>query len=812
METLWQDLRYGARQLLRSPGFTAVAVLTLALGIGANTATFTIVKSVLVLPMPYHDPERIMLIAGWNLPDNQMNFNVRLIDSVDFAEQSRTLDVTSYRYWSVNLTGTAEPERVQGYYVSWDAFPMLGVEPFLGRNFRPEEAQPGAPPVVILEHGLWTRRFAADPGVIGRAIGLNGKPYTVIGVMPPRFEFPQVNYSGDLWVPFTDDLAALRADRSLSPWGVMLGRLRPGVSQAEAQAEVDAYFRKLEQDFPESNTGLGARLIPLQGFMSLSLRPGLYALLAAVGLVLLIVCANVANLLLARGMTRHKEIAIRAALGAGRWRITRQLLAESLLLSLVGGVGGALLAVWAFDLYRGALPPIVHITTPSLLDVGLDLTALGLTVLLAVLAGTLSGIAPALQSGRVDLRDSLKEGGWSSAAEGPRRLRSLLVIGEVALSLVLLVSAGLLIRTYARLAKASPGFNPRNVLTMEIALSGAKYEQPESRARFYEHLLERLAALPDVRAAALVNRVPMSTANTTTGFLIEGRPEPAPGEVPGAYYRTVSADYFRTLEIPVLRGRGFGTEDTTAGVPVAIVNQAAVRQYWPGGDPIGQRIRIGGSDSQEPWRVIVGVVGNVHHWSLSQAPEAEVYMPHPQAPDGRVNLIVRTAGEPLALVPSVRAAVRSLEPDQPVYGVEALPDMLARSYLPQSMAMSLMGIFAVMALVLAMVGLYGLIAFNVTQRTHEIGVRMALGARPRDVLRLVIAGGMKLALIGAGVGLLGAAGAAQVIRGLLYQTSAADPVTFVGVPALLLLVALVASWIPARRATRVDPMVALRYE
>ncbi len=812
METLWQDVRYGARQLARSPGFTAVAVLTLALGIGATTATFTIVRSLLVLPMPYHEPERIMLIAGWNLSDNQMNFNVPLIDSVDFAEQSRTLEVTSYRYWSVNLTGTNEPERVQGYYVSWNTFPVLGVEPFLGRNFRPEEAQPGAPPVVLLEHGLWTRRFGADPGIVGRSVGLNGKPFTVIGIMPPRFEFPQVNYSGDLWVPFTDDVAALRADRNLSSWGVMLGRLRAGVSQAAAQAEVDIYFRKLEQEFPQSNTGLGARLIPLQSFMAMNLRPGLYALLAAVGLVLLIACANVANLLLARGMTRQKEIAIRAALGAGRWRITRQLLVESLLLSLIGGIGGALLAAWAFGLYRSMLPPIVHITTPSLLEVGLDLTALGLTALLVILAGTLSGIAPALQSGRVGLRDSLKEGGRRSAVEGPRRLRSLLVIGEVALSLVLLISAGLLIRTYARLAEAGPGFNPRNVLTMEIALSGAKYEQPESRARFYEQLLERLGTLPDARAAAIVNRAPMSTANTTTAFLIEGRPEPAPGEAPGAYYRTVSADYFRAMEIPLLRGRSFTSEDTAAGVPVAVVNQAAVRQHWPVGDPIGQRIRIGGPDSQEPWRMIVGVVGNVHHWSLDRAPAPEVYLPHPQAPDSRVNLLVRTAGEPLALVPSVRAAVRSLEPDLPVYSIETLSDLLARSYLPQTMAMSLMGIFAGMALVLAMVGLYGLIAFHVTQRTHELGVRMALGARPSDVLRLVVAGGMKLALIGAGVGLLGAAGAAQVIRGLLFETSAADPVTFAGVPTLLLLVALVASWLPARRAARIDPMVALRYE
>ncbi len=812
MNSLLQDLKYGARMLLRAPGFTIVAVLTLALGIGANTATFTIVKSLLVLPVPYDEPERILLVAGWNLPDNQMNFNVRLVDSADFAEQSRTLDVASYRYWSVNLTGTDEPERVQGYYVSWNTFSLLGVEPYLGRSFRPEEAQPGAPRVVILKHGLWTRRFNADRGLIGRSIGLNGEPYTVIGVMPPRFDFPQVNYTGDLWVPATDDLAAVRTDRARSPWGVMLGRLRAGVSQDSAQAEVDTFFRKLEQDFPQTNTGFGARLIPLQGFIALSFRPGLYALLAAVGLVLLIVCANVASLLLARGMTRQKEIAIRAALGAGRWRITRQLLVESMLLSLLGAGGGALLALWGFDLYRGMLPPIVHTTTPSLLEVGLDRAALGLTALLALLAGTLSGIVPALQSGRVDLRESLKEGGWSSAVAGPRRLRSALVVGEVALSLVLLVSAGLLIRTYTRLATASPGFNPRNVLSMEIALPDAKYAQPESRVRFYRDLLERVAALPGVRAAAIVNRMPMSTANTGTAFLIEGRPWPAPGEVPGAYYRTVSTDYFHAMEIPLLRGRGFSSQDTATSVPVAVVNQAAVRQHWQVGDPIGQRIRLGGVDSQEPWRVIVGVVGNVHHWSLDRAPAPEVYLPHAQAPDGRVNLVVRTAGEPLVFASSVRAAVRSIDPDQPVYSVEALAHMLARSYASQTMAVSLMGIFAGVALVLAMVGLYGLIAFNVTQRTHEIGVRMALGAQPRHVLRLVVAGGMKLALMGVGIGLLGAAGAARGIRGLLFETSAADPVTFVAVPFLLLLVALGASWIPARRATRVDPLVALRYE
>jgi len=807
-----QDLQFGVRLLVRSPGFTVIAVLTLALGIGASAATYTIIKSMLVLPLPYHEPDRVMLVAGWNLQGNEMNFSVRMVDAADFAAQSQTLQATCYRYWSVNLTGTDVPERVQGYHVSWDTFSMLGVEPLLGRRFEPGDAGPGATPVVILDHGLWMRRFAADRDIIGRTVALNGEPHTVVGVMPTQFKYPQMNFNGDLWAPLRDDMDALRADRARSSWGVMVGRLRDNATVETAQAEVSTFFRTLEEDHPQTNADFGARVIPYQGLLASNMRTGLYAVLAAVGVVLLIVCANVANLLLARGMARRKEIAIRAALGAGCWRITRQLLAESMILSLLGGALGLLLAMWLFDLYRGTLPPIVRITTPALLEVDLDLAALGVTSVLAITAGMLSGLAPALRAGRADLRGSLTVGRADAAGDEPRRLRGLLVVGQVAMSLVLLVCAGLLIRTYTQLAAATPGFNPANVLVMEISLPDAAYAEAEKRAGFYDELLQRMAAIPGVEAAAIVNRAPMSTANTGRIFLIEGRPVPDPSDMPGAYYREVSADYLRAMAIPVVRGRGLGPEDMTGALPVALVNETAAKRHWPGGDPIGRRVRVGGPDSQQPWRVVVGVVGDVHHWSLTQTPSAELYVPYAPAPDSRMNVVARTTGDPLAMAPAVRDSVHRIDPDQPVYGVDSLENMVAQSYGPQSIAVSVMVIFAGVALALAMVGLYGVIAFSVSRRAHEIGVRMALGAQRRHVLRLVLAGGLKLTLVGLAFGLVGAASAARMIRGLLYETSAADPLTFIAVPLLLVLAALLASWIPARRALRVSPLSALQYE
>ena len=813
MGTLWQDLRYGARMLTRNPGFTAVAVLTLALGIGANTAIFSVINAILLRPLPYHDPGRVMFVLGWDLRRDAMRFNVSFPDFLDLREQNQVFDqMAAHRYWSVNLTGLEQPERLQGYRVTTNVFSLLGIEPFLGRTFLPDEGQPGTNRVVVLNHGLWKRRFGSDPEVIGRELTLHGQDYTVIGVMPPKFEYPQLNFKGDLWVPLPFNPGQARANRSSSFGVVAVARLKPGLPVQQAQAEIDTLCRRLEQQYPDTNANLGVRVIPMHEMLVRPFRLALLMLMGAVAFVLLIASANVTNLLLARHVARQKEFAIRAALGAGRLRLIRQLLAESLLLSLLGGGLGVLLALWSVDLMRASIPEFIVRAMPSVLEIGIDKQALAFTLLLSLLTVLVFGLVPAVRASRLDLREALQEGGRSSTDSGRHRLRSLLVVSEVALSLVLLVGAGLMIRSFGNLLKVNPGFDSENVMAMNVSLPRDRYPGPRQITAFFRAVLERIAALPGVQSAGVVNTLPLSTSNATSAFTIEGGPAPAPGEIPRTDFRIITPDYFQAMGIPLMKGRRFTEGDDEAAPDVVIINQALARRYFPDEDPISRRIRFGRPGSQGMWLEIVGIIGDVRHWDLISAPQAEAYVPLQQSPQRNMTVVLRAATDPTGLATAVRSEIQSVDPNQPVFNIKTMEEILARSLLPQTFPMALMAIFAGLALLLAAVGIYGVISYSISRRTHEIGIRMALGAQPRDIFKLVVGQGMVLTLAGVGVGLAASFALTRFLQSLLFGVSATDPATFAGVALLLAAVALLACYLPARRATKVDPMVALRYE
>jgi putative ABC transport system permease protein len=804
MNSLLQDLRYGFRMLANKPAFSLVAALTLALGIGANTAIFSVVNSVLLRPLPYPNAGRLMTI--WedhrerNGPVNEWTSPTGF---EDWRDQAKSFDhVVALQGWGPTLTGQGDPEQLVGAQVSHDTFETLGVTPALGRVFVPEEDRRGVESVVIISDGLWRRRFGADPSLVGKRISLNGESRVVIGVLPAGFKFPIIA-NADIWRPIQPVLSP-GCQRGCITIRVM-ARLKPDATEARARAELNSIAARIEQQFPDTNSKVGATLVPLREFLVGPVKTQMLALLVAVGFVLLIACANVANLLLARSATREKEIAIRASLGAGRWRIGRQLLSESLLLAVIGGAVGLLLAYWLVDLLVSFSPQ----GTPRLDEIGVDGRALSYAMAITILTGLLFGTAPVWQLFKADLNQSLRDGGKGlQVALSGRRALSALVVAETALALTLLVGAGLLIRSFIRLQRVDPGFNPRNVLTAVVTLPLAVYNDAQVRA-FYTQFLERARTLPGAQSAAAVSSLPLAGFDTDNSFLIEGRPAPRPDQQPVAWVSSVSQDYFRAMGMRLVAGREFNERDNETSTKVVIISEATARRHFPNEDPIGKRIGNGRPDG---WREIVGVTADVKHFGLNQDARVSMFFPHSQRPSRRMFVVVRAAAAPLSLTSSLKGAVAAMDKNLAVSNISPMEEITAQSIGQERLMLLLLGLFSALALSLAVAGIYGVMSYAVAQRTHEIGVRMALGAQNRDVLKLVVTQGMALVLAGVGIGLASALALTRFIRGLLFGVSATDPMTFAGVAALLALVALVACYVPARRASKVDPMVALRCE
>jgi putative ABC transport system permease protein len=793
--------------LVKNWSVTAIIVVVLALGIGANTAIFSVVNAALLRPLPYADPDRLVRLTedSPNVPQMSISYP----NFLDWREQNNVFSgIAAMQFRSLNLTGKDEPERLAGRAVSAELFDVLGVKPALGRSFATEEDRPGAIPVCIISDGLWQRRFGSDSALVGKQISLSGVSYTVIGVLPASYAFGTPT---DVFVPI-----GLRAnemkERSSHPGIYAVARLKPGVTVETARAELIAIAQRIGEQY--GMKGNSATLTPLKEVFVGDIRTTLLILLGAVGFVLAIACANVANLLLARAATRQKEMAIRTALGAGRLRIVRQLLTESLLLAILGGVLGMLLALWGIDLLRSASAD----TLPSTAVIKLDGSVLLFTLLISVLTGIVFGLAPALAAAQTDLHDTLKEGGRSSTAGGRSSwFRSTLVVTEVALSLVLLIGAGLLIRSFVRILDTDPGFKPQNLLTMQLALNPKKGEGVKV-LNFFNNLRGRIAALPGVESAAFSNGIPLGQS-ADTSFAIVGRPKPEPGNQPQAMLYFTNPDYLQTMGIRLIKGRFFTEQDKQGSPLVAVIDETFQRQQFPNQDALGQRIAGDGKDN--PDAEIVGVVGHVKHFGLDAAEpvQPQLYVPYNQAPDdafpflaSRTNLIIRTTADPLNLTSAVRREVQALDPNQPVYNVSTMEQTLEQSLVTQRLSMTLLAVLASLALILAAVGIYGVMSYTVTQRSHEIGIRMAIGAQQRDVFKMVIGRGMMLTLIGVAFGLLGAFGLTRLMTTMLYGVEPTDPATFAGIGILLTGVALVACYLPGRRATKVDPLVALRYE
>ena len=805
MKNVWQDVRYGARSLLKKPGFTFVAVLTLALGIGANSTIFSFVNAILLRPLPYAQPERLVNLDENSSKQGVASMGVSFPNFQDWREQNKSFeDIAAYGEDTYTLTGGgAEPEQLPGARISSGLFEILGVQPLMGRTFRAEEDRPDNDTVVILSYGLWQRRFGGNPNVIGQSITMGNRPFTIIGVMPAGFRFPEV---ADIWKPLALDATKwTRNDHGLAA----IARLKPGVTLKQAQDDMNGVARRIEEANPVTNEGFGVSVANLRDSLVGDYRKALMILLGVVSFVLLIACANVANLLLARSAGRQKEIAIRATLGASRWRIIRQLITESLLLSAIGGVLGLVMAVWGIDLLLATIP----IEFPFWMKFTLDGRVLGFTILISVLTGIIFGLAPALQASKIELNETLKEGGRSAgAATGHRRLRSLLVVSELALSLVLLTGAGLMMKSFMRLQQVNSGLNPNNVLTMTITLPQATYKEEEKRRAFYAQLLERVRSLPGVESAGAVSNLPLSGSLWGRSLTVEGRPVLSVGEAPMINHVVVTPGYFRSMGIPLLTGRDIEETDSKDAPKVTVIDERLAREYWPNESPIGKRIRFGPPESNEPWHTIVGVVGEVKHQRLDRSTRKSVYVPFEQIPVRWMTITARTTGDPLSLAGALRSQVRELDRDQPIADIRPMTEVIKRSVWQPRLYAILFAVFAVVALVLSSVGIYGVMSYAVSQRTHEIGIRMALGASTRDVLKMIVGQGMILTILGITLGLLGAFGVTRVMASLLFGVTATDPVTFVSVALLLGCVALLASYIPARRATRVDPMVALRYE
>ena len=820
MRTLWQDVRYGARALWKSPGFTAVAVLAVALGVGANTAIFSVVNTVLLRALPYENSERLVTLYTGRNPNAPPQGPLSYPDLLDYRAQ-----VSSFEYLAgyqgigtvMSLGQGDEPERVRGVEVMADLFPALGVRPARGRTFTREEDVEGGPPVIVISDGLWRRRFGSDPDIVGREVklGLAGRAATVIGVMPPGFKFPPDDTEAlDYYTPFVAQNAKASADAMKnrdSYWIPVVAKLRDGVPFEQAAAEVATVTERLAAEHPDTNTNRRARAVRLHEDLVGQVRPALLVLLGAVGLVLLIACANVANLLLARAASRGREIAVRTALGATRARVARQLLTESLLLSLTGGAAGLLLSVWGVEAVVKLSPANVPRLAETSIDARVFLFALGVSIL----TGLVFGLAPALQASKTDLAESLKEGGRSGSAGARRnRLRSALVVAEVALSLVLLVGAGLLVKSFRQLVTTDPGYSPERVLAVLVALNTQKFKDEESRAGYFREAVARIGQLPGVESAGLTRLLPLGRSDIFNSFQIAGRPPFGPGESRGARSYTVSPEYFRVLGVPLRRGRAFAEADGKNSKPVIVVNEAFVGRFFRGQEPLGQHVVLDGPDNKPlPPREVVGVVGNVRFNAFNDEEQPEYYIPFEQSPSAVSQVVVRSKGEDAAaLTASVRSTLKGIDTNLLIWETRTMDELVGQSVAPQRFNVALLGFFAALAMLLAAVGIYGVMSYTVTQRRHEIGIRMALGAQRRDVLRLVVRQGMLLTLAGLGLGLAGALALTRLMSSLLYGVTPTDPLVFTAVSLLLAAVALFASYVPARRATKVDPMVALRYE
>ena len=813
METFLQDVRYGARVLAKHKGFTAVAVLTLALGIGANTAIFSAVNDLLLRPLPYSDAERVVMLWEVSPEGRHMNTTSRANFREWRAQGSSFESMAAFSDQRVALTGGGEPEEVALQLATPDLFKVLGVEPLLGRVLVEDDIRRDSAGVV-LSHPFWKRRFGGDPNVIGKQITLSGQPFNVVGVMPPGFQWHIKQRSGtgkpaEVWMVLAMPQAGASSASERGRFLSVVARLKRGVSVEQADAELKTIHKRLEQD-STYNKNYTAEVIPLREQLVGNVRPALWVLLGAVGLVLLIACANVANLLLSRVAAREREIALRTALGARRSRVIRQLLTESLLLSLLGSALGLLVAWWGIR----ALVAISPRDLVSLQNVGINTTVLLWTLGVTLLTSVLFGVAPALEATRLNLSDALKEGGKGSDAQGSRsrRLRGALVVGEVALALMLLAGAGLLVKSFMQLRQINTGFETENVLTMVLRLPAAKYKEDPEYVAFFRQALERVRAIPGVRSAGIVNYLPLyGGLGAATGFDVEGQPPPAPGTGPSTNVRVADSEYFKAMGIPVQRGRTFTDAEDAEPRHVILVSESFARRFFPNEDPLGKRIKVY-MDENPAWTEIIGVVGDVRYDNLTAEAEPFVYYPHPELTYAFMTLVIRTAGDPAALAPAVRREIAALDADQPVADVRTMTEVMSEQVARARFNTLLLAVFAGLATLLSAIGIFGVMSYSVQLRTREIGLRMALGAQPRRVLILVLRQGLLLTLVGIGVGLAGSLALSRVMTGLLYGVTASDPLTFASIVVVLAAVSLIACYIPARRATRVDPLIALKYE
>ena len=804
---LRQDLRYGLRTLAKNPAFTSIAIVALALGIGANSAIFSVVDAVLLRPLPFKKPEQLVMLwenaTHLGFPKNTpspANF-------LDWQKQAGAFTgMAAMVERSFNLTGVGEPERLDGRRVSANLFDLLGVRAVLGRTFVPDDDRPGSH-VVLLSYSLWQRRFGSDPSVIGRALALNDQSYTVIGIMPRFVQLPGfANRNDQLWVPiaFPPEEAAQRGNHFLE----VIARMKPGITLKQAQAEMETIAARLAQQYPDYNTRLGAVVVPLHEEVVGDIKPALLVLLGAVGFVLLIACANVANLLLARAAVRQKEIALRLALGASRSRLMRQFLTESVLLAVFGAGLGLLLALGGIRILKTFIPA----TISQVQTINIDARVLIFTGLVAILTGIGFGLAPALQASHLNLNDTLKEGGRDAGGgRKGNRLRDLLVIGEVAVSFVLLIGAGLLINSFFHLRNLEPGFRADHLLTMKVDLSEVKYPDRERRAAFFDEVIRRVRALPGVQSAAVAGNLPLTYNGDSMNISVEGVPDPPPDQRPDVIFRAIGPGYFGTMGISIIRGRDFTDQDKADSKNVVVISEKTAQHFWHGQDPIGRRLKPGSSTSNTPWREVIGIVRDVRQNDFIAAPKMQMYFTYRQLKDLAPNaLVIRTSIEPLSLAASARDAIWSVDKDQTVADIDTMEHIVAEAVARQRFSMLLLGLFATLALLLASVGIYGVMTYSVAQRTHEIGIRIALGARRADVLQMTIKQGLRLVGAGMILGLAAAFILTRVLESLLFGISATDPVTFFGISLVLLAVAILASYLPALRATKVDPIIALR--